>query len=91
MSELFLVQDNQPLKGGRGHASMVLKCKLCGRENSIGNITQIFHSPVQRIVLFYAPVICNHCSPTYQWGRGGGIMTFQLSVPCYESHPEGAT
>jgi len=26
-----------PLKGGRGHASMVLKCKLCGRENSIGN------------------------------------------------------
>lgn len=27
--------DSQPLKGGRGHASMVLKCKLCGRENSI--------------------------------------------------------
>ena len=30
------LQDSQPLKGGRGHASMVLKCKLCARENSIG-------------------------------------------------------
>ncbi|CAD5113383.1 DgyrCDS2556 [Dimorphilus gyrociliatus] len=27
--------ENQPLKGGRGHASLVLKCKLCNRENSI--------------------------------------------------------
>ncbi|KAK3105086.1 hypothetical protein FSP39_016974 [Pinctada imbricata] len=27
--------ENAPLKGGRGHASLVLKCKLCGRENSI--------------------------------------------------------
>ncbi|KAL4235956.1 hypothetical protein ACF0H5_004344 [Mactra antiquata] len=24
-----------PLKGGRGHATMVIKCKLCSRENSI--------------------------------------------------------
>ncbi|RVE61526.1 hypothetical protein OJAV_G00171580 [Oryzias javanicus] len=27
--------ENVPLKGGRGHASMVQKCKLCARENSI--------------------------------------------------------
>ncbi|WAR23774.1 CZIB-like protein, partial [Mya arenaria] len=27
--------ENAPLKGGRGHASMVVKCKLCSRENSI--------------------------------------------------------
>lgn len=33
---VILKQENAPLKGGRGHASMVLKCKLCGRENSIG-------------------------------------------------------
>ncbi|KAK3567920.1 hypothetical protein QTP86_027260 [Hemibagrus guttatus] len=28
--------DSMPLKGGRGSASMVQKCKLCSRENSIG-------------------------------------------------------
>uniref|UniRef100_A0A8C5PH83 CXXC motif containing zinc binding protein n=1 Tax=Leptobrachium leishanense TaxID=445787 RepID=A0A8C5PH83_9ANUR len=27
--------DSAPLKGGRGSASMVQKCKLCSRENSI--------------------------------------------------------
>ncbi|KAH3695671.1 hypothetical protein DPMN_083129, partial [Dreissena polymorpha] len=27
--------ESAPLKGGRGHASLVLKCKLCSRENSI--------------------------------------------------------
>uniref|UniRef100_A0A3B3HWZ5 CXXC motif containing zinc binding protein n=1 Tax=Oryzias latipes TaxID=8090 RepID=A0A3B3HWZ5_ORYLA len=27
--------ESVPLKGGRGHASMVQKCKLCARENSI--------------------------------------------------------
>uniref|UniRef100_A0A6Q2X1Z7 CXXC motif containing zinc binding protein n=1 Tax=Esox lucius TaxID=8010 RepID=A0A6Q2X1Z7_ESOLU len=29
------LMDNVPLKGGRGSASMVQKCKLCARENSI--------------------------------------------------------
>nr|KAF6504557.1 CXXC motif containing zinc binding protein [Rousettus aegyptiacus] len=28
--------DSVALKGGRGSASMVQKCKLCARENSIG-------------------------------------------------------
>ncbi|XP_069128724.1 CXXC motif containing zinc binding protein-like [Argopecten irradians] len=27
--------ESSPLKGGRGSASLVMKCKLCGRENSI--------------------------------------------------------
>jgi len=27
--------DEAPLKGGRGHASLVVKCKLCSRENSL--------------------------------------------------------
>ncbi|XP_021469711.2 CXXC motif containing zinc binding protein [Oncorhynchus mykiss] len=29
------LMDSVPLKGGRGSASMVQKCKLCARENSI--------------------------------------------------------
>ncbi|KAL8178649.1 UNVERIFIED_CONTAM: hypothetical protein K2H54_054632 [Gekko kuhli] len=29
------LMDNHPLKGGRGSATMVQKCKLCSRENSI--------------------------------------------------------
>lgn len=32
--------ESQPLKGGRGHASLVLKCKLCNRENSIDIIKE---------------------------------------------------
>ncbi|XP_060070390.1 CXXC motif containing zinc binding protein-like [Ylistrum balloti] len=27
--------DSSPLKGGRGSASLVMRCKLCSRENSI--------------------------------------------------------
>uniref|UniRef100_A0A3B3U916 CXXC motif containing zinc binding protein n=1 Tax=Poecilia latipinna TaxID=48699 RepID=A0A3B3U916_9TELE len=30
------LMESVPLKGGRGSASMVQKCKLCARENSIG-------------------------------------------------------
>ncbi|XP_060586424.1 CXXC motif containing zinc binding protein-like [Ruditapes philippinarum] len=33
--EYLTLEENAPLKGGRGHASMVIKCKLCSRENSI--------------------------------------------------------
>jgi len=29
------LEDSTPLKGGRGSASLVTKCKLCGRDNSI--------------------------------------------------------
>lgn len=28
-------QENSPLKGGRGSASLVAKCKMCSRENSL--------------------------------------------------------
>lgn len=38
----FLVlQESAPLKGGRGSASMVQKCKLCSRENSIGRYKRV--------------------------------------------------
>ncbi len=33
---LVITQESAQLKGGRGKASMVQKCKLCARENSIG-------------------------------------------------------
>ncbi|XP_066453678.1 CXXC motif containing zinc binding protein isoform X2 [Eleutherodactylus coqui] len=33
--QYITVQDSVPLKGGRSSASMVQKCKLCSRENSI--------------------------------------------------------
>uniref|UniRef100_A0A8C2TLU6 CXXC motif containing zinc binding protein n=1 Tax=Coturnix japonica TaxID=93934 RepID=A0A8C2TLU6_COTJA len=37
------LMDSAPLKGGRGSATMVQKCKLCSRENSIANgiLTQL--------------------------------------------------
>ncbi|XP_075877058.1 CXXC motif containing zinc binding protein isoform X2 [Nelusetta ayraudi] len=31
----WYLKESAPLKGGRGSASMVQKCKLCSRENSI--------------------------------------------------------
>uniref|UniRef100_A0A674CUK9 CXXC motif containing zinc binding protein n=1 Tax=Salmo trutta TaxID=8032 RepID=A0A674CUK9_SALTR len=34
------LMDSVPLKGGRGSASMVQKCKLCARDNSIGKQTE---------------------------------------------------
>ncbi|VDI65263.1 CXXC motif containing zinc binding protein-like [Mytilus galloprovincialis] len=33
--QYLTLTENSPLKGGRGHASLVIKCKLCSRENSI--------------------------------------------------------
>ncbi|XP_069593989.1 CXXC motif containing zinc binding protein [Ranitomeya imitator] len=33
--QYITLMDSVPLKGGRGSASMVQKCKLCSRENSI--------------------------------------------------------
>ncbi|XP_063022199.1 CXXC motif containing zinc binding protein isoform X1 [Melospiza melodia melodia] len=34
------LMDSAPLKGGRGSATMVQKCKLCSRENSIDILSQ---------------------------------------------------
>lgn len=34
------LSENLPLKGGRGHASLVIKCKLCKRENSLDIIKE---------------------------------------------------
>ncbi|XP_067935644.1 CXXC motif containing zinc binding protein-like [Watersipora subatra] len=33
--QYITILDEQPLKGGRGHASLVIKCKLCARDNSL--------------------------------------------------------
>lgn len=34
----FSAHDEHPLKGGRGSANFLYKCKLCMRENSLGKI-----------------------------------------------------
>ncbi len=59
----YFFQDSAPLKGGRGHASVVIKCKLCGRENSIGKNLVIclfccfilvpFTLPLKHIIVFH--------------------------------------
>ncbi len=33
------IQETVPLKGGRGTAHLLLKCKMCSRENSLGVYT----------------------------------------------------
>ncbi|XP_070601985.1 CXXC motif containing zinc binding protein isoform X2 [Erythrolamprus reginae] len=38
------LMDSHPLKGGRGSATMVQKCKLCSRENSIDILSQTIKS-----------------------------------------------
>ncbi|KAJ1170256.1 hypothetical protein NDU88_002136 [Pleurodeles waltl] len=38
--QYITLMDSVPLKGGRGSASMVQKCKLCARENSIDILRQ---------------------------------------------------
>lgn len=34
------LEEHHPLKGGRGDANIVIKCKLCGRENSCSIIEE---------------------------------------------------
>ena len=45
------LQESSPLKGGRGHASLVSKCKLCSRDNSAGKIivSEQFHPELKAI------------------------------------------
>ena len=38
------LSENAPLKGGRGQASAVIKCKLCNRENSIDILSETITS-----------------------------------------------
>eukprot|EP00057_Strongylocentrotus_purpuratus_P033029 XP_789853.1 PREDICTED: UPF0587 protein C1orf123 homolog [Strongylocentrotus purpuratus] len=44
--QYITLTESIPLKGGRGQASMVSKCKLCSRENSI-DILKDFIKPYQ--------------------------------------------
>ena len=38
------LEDSHPLKGGRGEANAVIKCKLCARENSCSILEESFKS-----------------------------------------------
>uniref|UniRef100_F6SMN5 CXXC motif containing zinc binding protein n=1 Tax=Xenopus tropicalis TaxID=8364 RepID=F6SMN5_XENTR len=41
--QYITLMDSVPLKGGRGSASMVQRCKLCSRENSIDILAASLH------------------------------------------------
>ncbi|KFZ57258.1 UPF0587 protein C1orf123, partial [Antrostomus carolinensis] len=45
------LMDSAPLKGGRGSATMVQKCKLCSRENSIDILSQTI-KPYNVMIIF---------------------------------------
>jgi hypothetical protein len=44
-------QESVPVKGGRGHVSLLMKCKLCSRENSIGGYLLNCVTIVERTLL----------------------------------------
>ncbi|KFO76896.1 UPF0587 protein C1orf123, partial [Cuculus canorus] len=48
------LMDSVPLKGGRGSATMVQKCKLCSRENSIEILSQTIKS--YNVITFFKHV-----------------------------------
>ncbi|XP_041357121.1 UPF0587 protein v1g245604-like isoform X2 [Gigantopelta aegis] len=59
--------ESSPLTGGRGHASVVLKCKLCKRENSIDIIpTTVSHYDADNAGSFKSVVTfdCRGVEPT---------------------------
>ena len=58
--------DSVPLKGGRGSASLVSKCKLCGRENSIDIMKESISSYNAEDVSFKSVVTfdCRGMEPT---------------------------
>ncbi|KFP91286.1 UPF0587 protein C1orf123, partial [Apaloderma vittatum] len=45
------LMDSAPLKGGRGSATMVQKCKLCSRESSIDILSQTI-KPYNVMIMF---------------------------------------
>ncbi|CAG0892537.1 unnamed protein product [Cyprideis torosa] len=58
--------ESHPLKGGRGHASLVTKCKLCARENSIDIIPDSLGKVTSDSTEFQTVVIfdCRGMEPT---------------------------
>jgi len=55
------LQESQPLKGGRGSASLVLKCKLCAREHSIDILSDSLQSYTSDDVPLYKTVVVFDC------------------------------
>lgn len=76
--------ESAPLKGGRGSASMVAKCKLCSRENSIDILKETIKpysndaAQFQTIVAFD----CRGLEPIEFEARGGWTV---------EHHESGAS
>jgi len=53
--------DIEPLKGGRGFANLVLKCKLCAREHSIAIIPESLQEYSAEDVPLYKTVVVFDC------------------------------
>ena len=77
------------VQGGIYFTDMVCRQKEEPELSSVKGIppSSFLFSAYTCIMMYYAPVICNHCSPTY--GKGGDY-DFHLSVPCYEPYSQGA-
>ncbi|XP_037083481.1 UPF0587 protein v1g245604-like [Pollicipes pollicipes] len=57
--------DTTPVRGGRGHANLVVKCKLCGRENTL-DIVENSGRPLTESDIFQTVVAfdCRGLEPT---------------------------
>lgn len=55
------LDENSPVKGGRGHASLVMKCKLCSRENHIDIIREYIKPYCDKDVGTFATIVAFDC------------------------------
>ncbi|XP_022344576.2 CXXC motif containing zinc binding protein-like [Crassostrea virginica] len=55
------LDENTPVKGGRGHASLVMKCKLCGRENHIDIVRDSLKPYSEKDVGKFSTVVIFDC------------------------------
>lgn len=58
------VQEKVPLKGSRGSANIVAKCKLCARENSLGKLIRLSQQPVVVVLCLVLHCLCLLCLVT---------------------------
>ncbi|XP_065070020.1 UPF0587 protein v1g245604-like isoform X10 [Rhopilema esculentum] len=73
--------DSVPLKGGRGHASVVSKCKLCSRENSI-DIVKDSYKPYNAVKIFSAfHLVFVHPLPALVAEKPEGLQGRESNVP----------
>lgn len=84
--------ESVPLKGGRGHASVVSKCKLCSRENSIDILKNSINSYNIEDSGNFRAVVKFECrgmeptdfSPRTGWVAKGAETTSQFEVDLTE-------